>query len=167
MVLTSTYNSFEPFFTHTHTHTHSQREKEREREREKSMLMSTKNAHKNVHSSFIYVLSHSVVSISVRAHGHRRTDCSLSMGILQAKILGSGLPCLPPGDLPNPGIEPGQPTLQEHSLPSEPPGKLKNTGVVNLSLLQGIFPTQESNLGLLHCRRILYQLSYQGSSLYS
>ena len=32
------------------------------------------------------------------------------------------------------------------------------------SLLQGIFPTQESNWGLLHCRQILYQLSYQGSS---
>ena len=30
-------------------------------------------------------------------------------------------------------------------------------------LLQGIFPTQGSNPGLLHCRRILYQLSYQGS----
>ena len=33
----------------------------------------------------------------------------------------------------------------------------------SLSLLQGIFPTQESNQDLLHCRRILYQLSYQGS----
>ena len=32
-----------------------------------------------------------------------------------------------------------------------------------LSLLQGIFPTQKSNQGLLHCRQILYQLSYQGS----
>ena len=31
------------------------------------------------------------------------------------------------------------------------------------SLLQGILPTQESNQGLLHCRQILYQLSYQGS----
>ena len=31
------------------------------------------------------------------------------------------------------------------------------------SLLQGIFPTQKLNLGLLHCRQILYQLSYQGS----
>ena len=30
-----------------------------------------------------------------------------------------------------------------------------------LSLLQGIFPTQGSNWGLLHCRRILYQLSYR------
>ena len=42
------------------------------------------------------------------------------------------------------------------SLPPEPPGKSKNTGEGNLSLLQQIFPTQESNRGLLHCRRILY-----------
>ena len=35
----------------------------------------------------------------------------------------------------------------------------------SLSLLQRIFPTQESNQGLLHCRRILYQLSCQGSLL--
>ena len=34
----------------------------------------------------------------------------------------------------------------------------------SLSLLQGIFPTQGSNLSLLHCRQILYHLSYQGSS---
>ena len=33
---------------------------------------------------------------------------------------------------------------------------------IALSLFQRIFPTQESNWGLLHCRRILYQLSYQG-----
>ena len=31
----------------------------------------------------------------------------------------SGLPCLPPGDLPNPGIEPGSPALQIDSLLSE------------------------------------------------
>ena len=34
-----------------------------------------------------------------------------------------------------------------------------------LSLLQGIFPTQKSNLDLLHCRQILYQLSYEGSPI--
>ena len=39
----------------------------------------------------------------------------------------------------------------------------QNTGVGGLSLLQGIFPTQVSNPGLLHCRRILYQLSHKGS----
>ena len=33
----------------------------------------------------------------------------------------------------------------------------------SLSLLQGIFPTQESNPGLLHCRQILYQVSHKGS----
>ena len=38
----------------------------------------------------------------------------------------------------------------------------KNTGVDCHFLLQ-IFPTQESNPGLLHCRQILYQLSYEGS----
>ena len=37
----------------------------------------------------------------------------------------------------------------------------QNTGVGSLSLLQGIFPSQGSNQDLLHCRRILYQLSYQ------
>ena len=36
-------------------------------------------------------------------------------------------------------------------------------GVGSLSLLQQIFPTQELNQGLLRCRWILYQLSYQGS----
>ena len=35
----------------------------------------------------------------------------------------SGLPFLSPGDLPNPGIEPGSPALQADALPSEPPGK--------------------------------------------
>ena len=39
----------------------------------------------------------------------------------------------------------------------------QNTGVGSRSLLQGIFPTQGSNPGLPHCRRILYQLSHQGS----
>ena len=37
----------------------------------------------------------------------------------------SGLPFPSPGDLPDPGIEPGSPTLQADALPSEPPGKLK------------------------------------------
>ena len=55
------------------------------------------------------------------------------------------------------------PALQADSLPAEAPGKPKNTGMGSLSLLQQIFTTQESNWGLLHCRWILYQLSYQGS----
>ena len=35
----------------------------------------------------------------------------------------SGLPFLPAGDIPDPGIEPGAPTLESDTLPSEPPGK--------------------------------------------
>ena len=48
-------------------------------------------------------------------------------------------------------------------LPAEPQGKPKNIGVGSLSLLQQIFLTQKSNQGLLQCRWILYQLSYEGS----
>ena len=46
---------------------------------------------------------------------------------------------------------------------AEPQGKPKNTGVGSLSLFQRIFLTQKLNRGLLHCRRILHQLSSQGS----
>ena len=71
----------------------------------------------------------------------------------------------PRQDLPNPGIEPGSPALQADSLPAEPQGKPKNTRVDSLSLLQRIFPTQESNGGLLHCRWILYQLPAIGINI--
>ena len=63
-------------------------------------------------------------------------------------------------------MEPRSPTLQADSLPAEPPGKPKNTGVGSLSLLQGIFPTREWNRGLLRCRQIPYQLSYQGAVIH-
>ena len=54
-------------------------------------------------------------------------------------------------------------SLRPHGLysPWNSPGQ--NTVVGSLSLLHGIFPTQELNWGLLHCRWILYQLSYEGS----
>ena len=42
----------------------------------------------------------------------------------------------------------------------------KSTGVGCHFLLQGIFPTQGSNPGLLHCRQTLYHLSHQGSHFY-
>ena len=77
----------------------------------------------------------------------------------------SQVPCPFPGNLPNLGIKLRSPILQADFLSSEPPGKPKNTGVGSLSLLQGTFPTQESNWDLLHCRWILYQLSYQGKPL--
>ena len=81
-------------------------------------------------------------------------------GILQARTL-EWVDFPFSGDFPNPGIEPRSPTLQADPLPSEPPGKPKNIGVGSLSLLQQIFPAQESNWGLLHCMRILHQRSYK------
>ena len=52
-------------------------------------------------------------------------------------------------------------SLQPQGLYSPWSSVGQNTGVGNLSLLQGIFPTEGLNPGLLHCRQILYQLSYQ------
>ena len=85
----------------------------------------------------------------------------------EAQEYWSGRPIPSPVDLPDPGIEPGSPTLQADSLSSELPGKPtrllcpwnspgKHTGVGCLSLLQGTFPIQGLNLALLHCRLILY-----------
>ena len=53
-------------------------------------------------------------------------------------------------------------SLWPHGLysPWNSPGQ--NTGVGSLSLLQGVFPTQGLNPGLLHCKWFLYQLSHQG-----
>ena len=54
-------------------------------------------------------------------------------------------------------------SLQPRGLYSPRNSLGQNTGGGSLSLLQGIFPTQESNSGLPHCRWILYQLSHQRS----
>ena len=85
-------------------------------------------------------------------------------GILQARILERVAISFSRGSS-QPGIEPKSPTQQADFLPAEPSGKPKNTGVGSLSLLQGIFPTQGSNRGLLRCRPILYQLGYQGGPI--
>ena len=52
-------------------------------------------------------------------------------------------------------------SLAGSSVHGDSPGK--NTEVGCHALLHGIFPTQGSNPGLLHCRQILYHLSHQGS----
>ena len=89
-------------------------------------------------------------------------QATLSMGILQARILGWVAMHSSRGS-----SKPSDQTQVSHvagdSLLSQPLEKLKNTGVGSLSLLQGNLLTQESNWCLLHCRWILYQLSYQGS----
>ena len=69
------------------------------------------------------VLSCFVMSDSLRPHGLKpaRTLC---LWAFSRQEYWSGLPCPPPGDLPNPGIEPRAPALQADSFsPSEPPGK--------------------------------------------
>ena len=75
-------------------------------------------------------------------------------GILQARIL--EWVAIP---FSRESSQPRSPALQVASLPAEPQGKPKNTGVGSLFLLQQIFPTQELNQDLLHCRWILYELS--------
>ena len=102
---------------------------------------------------------HQVACLTLRRHG----EGPQLLGFSRQECW-NGLPCPPPGHLLSPGIEPKPPELRADSSPSEPPGKPKNTRVGSLSLLQGNFPTQESNQGLLHCRWILYHLSYQRSS---
>ena len=93
-------------------------------------------------------------------------DCSLPgssvHGILWSRLLEwVAIPFS--GDLPNPGIEPGSPTLQVDSLLSEPPGKPMITGVGWHAFFQGIFRIQGLNPGLPHGRQVLYPLSHQGS----
>ena len=114
----------------------------------------------------IIVYIHYVLSCSVFATSWtvaRRLLCPWGFSRQEYQ---SGLPCLLSGDFFDTGIEPGCPALQADSLPSEPPGKPKNAGVSCHALLQGIFPTQGSNPGLLHCRWVLYRLSHQGSPLH-
>ena len=99
----------------------------------------------------------SVMSNSLRPHGPQFMEFS-------RPEYWRGQTFLSPVDLPNPGIKPRSPTLQADSLPAEPQGE-PNTGVGSLPLHQQIFPTQELNQVLLHCRRILYPLSHKGSHI--
>ena len=71
------------------------------------------------------------------------TDCarqaSLSMGFSRQEYW-SGVSFSSPGDLPDPGIEPGSPALQADALTSEPPGKAKkrhfrDSGDLNINLI--------------------------------
>ena len=66
-------------------------------------------------------VSHSVVSHSTSPRTVAR-QAPLSVGFSRQKY-GSGWPLPPPGDLPNPGIEPGSPSLAGGFFTPEPPGK--------------------------------------------
>ena len=99
----------------------------------------------------------SVMSDSLRPHGLYKPWNS------PGQNTGEGSHSLLQGLFPTQESNPGLSQRISDSLPAKPQGKPKNIGVGSLSLLQRIFLTQESNQGLLHCRQILYQLSYQGS----
>ena len=58
----------------------------------------------------------------------------------------SGLPCPPPGDLRNPGIEPRSPTLQADALTSAPPGKPLENKTENKSKLGCLVAPHSSTL---------------------
>ena len=58
----------------------------------------------------------------------------------------SGLPCSPPGDLPNPGTEPRSPALQADYLPSEPPGK--PLGSSQNRFYSGLLLSEKRDLGI-------------------
>ena len=72
--------------------------------------------------ALLLLLSCYVVSDSFATPWTAACQAPLSMGF-PGQEYWSGLPCSPPGDLPNPGIEPGSPVLQADYLPSEPLGK--------------------------------------------
>ena len=68
------------------------------------------------------VLSHTIVSDSLRPHGLYPTRLLCPWGFSRQEYW-SGWPCPPPGHLPNSEIESRSPALQVYSLPSEPLGK--------------------------------------------
>ena len=63
------------------------------------------------------------------------------------------------------GLQPTRLLLENLLLENPWDSPDKNTGMDCHFPLQGIFPTQESNPGLLHCRQMIYRLSYEGSPL--
>ena len=90
---------------------------------------------------------------------HRRTPRHRSAGIIRPTAALAGFK-----EVKSESCSVASNSLQPHGLysPWNSPGQ--NTGVGILSLLQGVFPTQESNPGLLHHRQILYRLRHQGSA---
>ena len=77
---------------------------------------------KRIYSLTCAALSHSAVSDSLQPHGLQPSRLLCLWGFSRQEY-SSGMPCNPPGDLPNPGIEPRSATVQADSVPSKPPGK--------------------------------------------
>ena len=91
-----------------------------------------------VHACMLNHLSHVQLSVIPCIVAHQ---APLSMGILQIRIW-SGLPLPPPGDLPDPRIEPVSPALQADSLPLEPSEKPHVKWCVTV-IFKLLFPNDE------------------------
>ena len=77
-------------------------------------------------------------------------------GIFQVRIL--EWPCSPPGDLPDPGMEPRSPALQADSLPAEIPGKVTVLLYGNRWKLQsaGEHTLEDTEVGIEGCTHVMY-----------
>ena len=120
------------------------------------------------------VLSHSIMSDSVWPQWTVACRDPLSMGFSR-QVYWSGLPCPPPGALPDPGIKPeslASPALAAGSLPLAPPGKLL-VSVVHSFLLLSLIPWHgwmyydlfnhspiEEHLGCLSFGEIYFTISF-------
>ena len=138
----------------------------------------------------MYVLSYSAVSESLQPHRPQSAKLLCQWRFFRQEYW-SGLSCLPPGDLPNRGMGPRSPALQVDSLSAKTPWKPKMQSLSHVQLFAtpwaialqaplsmefsrqeywsglpfpspGDLSTQGSNLGLAHCRQILYNLSHRG-----
>ena len=121
----------------------------------KGILLFLSSFHSVDNISLVCVLSHSVMSDSATP----RTvawEVPLSMGISRQEYW-SGLPCYPPGDLPNPKIELRSPALQADSLLSEPPRK-PNTFLGTIKSLLRLNQRKRNDQGRVNSYRILSKL---------
>ena len=101
-------------------------------------------------------------SPTLQSHGLQPVRLLCLWGISRQEYW-SGLPCPPPGDFPNPGIEPRSPSLQTYSLPFEPPGKHILCGKYELmvSFMPGRFlSTRNTTIRPNPCPPTLLTLSY-------
>ena len=114
--------------------------------------------------------SQSLALLSLEPHSSRASSCFLFVCVSMAMLglsctmwdLAPCVLCLVVQSCPTP-CNPMNCSPPGSSVHGDSP--VMNTGVGCHALFQGVFPTQESNPGLLHCRRILHWLSHQGSPL--
>ena len=87
------------------------------------------------HASKVCVLSRSVLSDSLQPHILQPTRLLCPWGFSRQEYW-KGLPCPPPGGLPNQRIEPRPPEVEADSLLTKPPGKPTHASKVVLKILQ-------------------------------